>query len=74
MTLLYPLLSIYERASLLGTRMTQLSNNAKSTLSSEDLSKCKSIREIAEMELKQRKLPLHFVRENTIITLNDVIV
>lgn len=60
----YPLLSIYEKTSILGLRMSQLEYGAKSTLSSQEVSKCNNVKEIAHMEFKQKKIPIKMMRGN----------
>ena len=56
-----PFLTVYEKTHILGTRMTQLANGAKSFLKRDEL-KARSIKEIAHMEFDQRKLPFILIR------------
>lgn len=70
----YPLLSIYEKTSIIGLRLSQLEHGAKSTLSPEDVSKCDSIKQIVEMEFKKHKIPFKIVRENKEISINELII
>ena len=49
-----PLLSKFERARIMGVRLQQLANGAKPRV---DVTKLKSINEILEQELIQRKIP-----------------
>ena len=72
--LIYPLLSIYEKTSLLGTRMSQLENGAKSTLSTQELLACTHVKEIALMELKTKKLPIKLIRENEEVVMSDLVI
>lgn len=51
-----PFLTVYEKTEVLGTRMTQLSNGARSFLP-DDQTKVMTIKEIAISELSQHKLP-----------------
>jgi DNA-directed RNA polymerase subunit K/omega len=55
-------MSIYEKTSIIGLRLTQLSQGAPSTLSDEDLKKCRSIREIVDMELEKKVIPFMIER------------
>jgi DNA-directed RNA polymerase subunit K/omega len=52
------ILSPYDKTSLLGARLSQLSHGAPTLLSHDELKSCKSIKEIAMMELNTRKIPL----------------
>lgn len=52
-------LTKYEKTRLLGTRALQISMNAKSTL--ENINETDSLK-IAEMELKEKKIPLMIQR------------
>jgi DNA-directed RNA polymerase subunit K/omega len=52
----------YEKTSVLGVRMEQLAMGSPSTLDQKSLSTKKSVREIAEEELVQNKLPLMICR------------
>lgn len=52
----------YERTMLIGVRMEQLSFGAASALSAEVLSTKRTIREIAEEELRTRCIPLKLLR------------
>ena len=57
------ILTIYERTSILSLRMEQLANGAPSYL---DLSKIKGvtdIRKVAEIELKEKKIPFMVCRK-----------
>ena len=56
------IMSVYERTSMVGARLSQLAHGAKSTLSEDELYSCKDIREIAEKELRNKKMPLMLKR------------
>lgn len=56
-----PFLTVYEKTEVLGTRMTQLSNGARSFLP-DDQTKTLSVKEIASKELTQHKLPFVIIR------------
>ena len=71
---MYPLLSIYEKTSIIGLRLSQLEHGAKTTLSPEDVSKCKSIKQIVEMEFKKQKIPFKIIRENKEISINELVI
>ena len=58
----FNIMTKYERTSLLGVRMEQLSFAAPSTLTPEELQPLTSIRQIAEEELRTRKIPLKLYR------------
>tara|TARA_B110000037_G_C16663234_1_gene319450 strand:+ start:158 stop:466 length:309 start_codon:yes stop_codon:yes gene_type:complete len=53
-----PFLSKYEKAKILGLRIQQLSTGANTTLLKEEYIDLKSNVEIAEKELKLKKIPL----------------
>jgi len=53
-----PFLSKYEKAKILGLRIQQLSTGANTTLLKEEYIDLKSNIEIAEKELKLKKIPL----------------
>lgn len=55
-------MTIYERTSILGLRKQQLANGASSYLDNKYLEKIKDIEEIAELELKYKKLPFLICR------------
>jgi|TARA_Y100000389_G_C17364734_1_gene465657 DNA-directed RNA polymerase subunit K/omega len=61
----------YEKTSILGVRMEQLALGSPSTLDDDSLSTKKSVKEIAEEELKQNKIPLMISR--TMPNLNEEI-
>jgi DNA-directed RNA polymerase subunit K/omega len=67
-------MSIYEKTSLLGLRMSQLANGAPSTLSKNDLETCKNEKEIARLELEKKVIPLKIVRESVAYNVNDMII
>ena len=72
---MYPLImSIYEKTSLLGLRMSQLSNGATTTLSQKELDSCKNVKEIARLELEKKKIPLKIVRNNISYSVTDLII
>ena len=52
----------YEKTSLLGVRMEQLAIGSPSTLDDSSLTDKKTLKEIAEEELRQNKLPLMICR------------
>jgi len=58
-----PILSKFEYATLLGTRIKQLDEGARTTLNKEELKNIDSHRKIAEKEITLRKLPLLVQRE-----------
>jgi|UniRef100_A0A6C0BP24 DNA-directed RNA polymerases I, II, and III subunit RPABC2 len=64
-----PFLSIYEKTSMIGLRLSQLSLGAKSVLTSEQLELCDGIKEIVYKELETRKIP--FMVKRTLP--NDVV-
>lgn len=68
------IMSIYEKTSIIGLRLSQLSNGAISTLSKKDLDMCKNIKEIARLELERKVIPLKIVRDNIAYSVNDMIV
>jgi|TARA_B110000259_G_C14016023_1_gene401344 hypothetical protein len=55
-------LTIYEKTSVLGLRKQQLANGAQSYLDSKILENVKDIEEVAELELKHKKLPFLICR------------
>lgn len=52
----------YEKTSIVGVRMEQLAYGAPSTLSIEELKKYKNIKDIANEELHQKKIPFMLLR------------
>ena len=52
----------YEKTSIVGVRMEQLAYGAASTLSVEELKKFKNIKDIANEELRQKKIPFMLLR------------
>lgn len=68
------IMSIYEKTSILGLRLSQLANGAASTLSKKDLNTCKNIKDIARLELDQKVIPLKIVRGNISYSMHDMIV
>lgn len=70
----YPLLSIYEKTSILGLRMSQLEHGAKSTLTPQEIAKCKSVKEIAAMEFKENKIPFKVIREGKEVSIQELVV
>lgn len=68
------IMSIYEKTSIIGLRLSQLSNGAISTLSKKDLDMCKNIKEIVRLELERKVIPLKIVRDNIAYSVNDMIV
>lgn len=52
----------YEKTSIVGVRMEQLAYGASSTLSIEELKKFKNIKDIANEELRQKKIPFMLLR------------
>tara|TARA_Y100000389_G_scaffold186685_1_gene207306 strand:- start:4501 stop:4815 length:315 start_codon:yes stop_codon:yes gene_type:complete len=52
----------YEKTSIVGVRMEQLAYGAASTLSVEELKKLKNIKDIANEELRQKKIPFMLLR------------
>lgn len=52
----------YERTSIVGVRMEQLAYGAPSTLSIEQLKKYNNIKDIANEELNQKKIPFMLLR------------
>tara|TARA_Y100000592_G_C5333262_1_gene250580 strand:- start:130 stop:432 length:303 start_codon:yes stop_codon:yes gene_type:complete len=61
-----PFLTLYEKTSILGLRKQQLANGAKTYLDNKLIKDIKDIEEIAELELKHKKLPFLVCR-----TFND---
>jgi DNA-directed RNA polymerase subunit K/omega len=57
-----PIMTLYEKTTLIGTRMHQLANNAPTTLSEDELGDISNIRDIAEKELRLKKIPLMISR------------
>ena len=57
------LMTKFEKTSIIGIRMEQLAFGSSSTLSEDELNKCKDIREIAEMELQTKKIPFLISRQ-----------
>ena len=53
-----PFLSKYEKTKVLGMRIQQLTSGANSNLTKEELKDLKSNIEVAEKELKLKKIPL----------------
>lgn len=70
----YPLLSIYEKTSILGLRMSQLEHGARSTLSPQEISKCKNVKEIVLMEFEKKKIPFKVIREGKEVSIQELIV
>lgn len=54
-----PILSIYEKAKIIGLRLEQLARGAESTI---DASRFKSIREIVLQEFVEKQIPFIIVR------------
>jgi len=52
----------YEKTSIVGVRMEQLAYGAPSTLSIEQLKKYNNIKDIANEELNQKKIPFMLLR------------
>ena len=52
----------YEKTSIVGVRMEQLAYGAASTLSVEELKKFKNIKDIANEELRKKKIPFMLLR------------
>ncbi len=52
------ILTKYEKTTLIGVRLEQLSYGSPSTLTLEEKKKCKTIQDIAELELKTGVIPL----------------
>ena len=52
----------YEKTSIVGVRMEQLAYGAPSTLSTEQLKKFNNIKDIANEELHQKKIPFMLLR------------
>lgn len=72
---MYPLvMSIYEKTSLLGLRMSQLANGATTTLTQKETESCKNVKEIARLELEKKKMPLKIVRNHISYSIADMIV
>lgn len=55
-------LSPYDKTSIIGNRLSQIANGAKSVLSVEELKKCKNVKDVVYMELNTRKIPLMIKR------------
>lgn len=68
------IMSIYEKTSILGLRLSQLANGATSTLSKKDLDNCANVKEIARLELEKKMIPLKIVRGNISYSLHDMII
>jgi DNA-directed RNA polymerase subunit K/omega len=58
-----PILSKFEYSTLLGTRIKQLDEGARTSLSKEELTELKDHRSIAEKEIYLRKIPLLIQRQ-----------
>lgn len=56
------ILTKYEKTTLIGVRLEQLSYGSPSTLTDEQKKECKSIKEMAELELKLAVIPLMLCR------------
>ena len=56
------ILSIYEKTSILGLRLSQLSYGAKTVLSPQELENCKSVKDIVLKEYETKKIPLMIKR------------
>tara|TARA_Y100000389_G_C17177330_1_gene372208 strand:+ start:475 stop:642 length:168 start_codon:yes stop_codon:yes gene_type:complete len=54
--------------------MSQLEHGAKSTLSSQEISKCKNVKEIVSMEFDKKKLPFKVIREGHEVSIDELIV
>lgn len=74
-------LTPYDKTCIIGNRLSQIANGAKSVLSVDELKKCKTVKDVVYMELNTRKIPFMIKRvlpngdvvelkidENTIIT------
>ena len=57
------ILTKYEKTTLIGVRLEQLSYGSPSTLSEEEKKNCKSIKDVAEMELTTGVIPLMLCRQ-----------
>jgi len=55
-------LSPYDKTSIIGNRLSQIANGANSVLSTEELKKCKNVKDVVYMELNTRKIPLMIKR------------
>lgn len=53
-----PFLSIYEKTSMIGLRLSQLAYGAPSVLSPEQLENCSTIKDIVQKEFETKKIPL----------------
>lgn len=53
-----PFLSVYEKTSMIGLRLSQLAHGAKSVLSPEQLENCTNLKEIVSKEFEMRSIPL----------------
>ena len=68
------MMSIYEKTSILGLRMSQLANGAQTTLTLKELESCQNVKEIARLELDKKKIPLKLVRQNVSYSVSDLII
>lgn len=68
------IMSIYEKTSILGLRMSQLANGATTTLTQRELESCSNVKEIARLELDKKKIPLKIVRNNISYSVSDMII
>lgn len=53
-----PFLTVYEKTSMIGLRLSQISHGAKSVLSPEQIEECKDVKEIVQKEFETRTIPL----------------
>jgi DNA-directed RNA polymerase subunit K/omega len=66
-----PVMTKYELAALLGTRMEQLALGAPSTLPKEELEKLHNVQDIAKEELRTKRIPLVVTRSLPNTSLED---
>lgn len=52
------ILSPYDKTKLIGNRLSQIENGAKTVLTSDELKSCKSVKDIVYKEFNTRKIPL----------------
>jgi len=57
------ILTIYERTSILSLRMEQLANGAPTYIDTDKLKTLTEIRKVAELELKEKKIPFMVCRK-----------
>ena len=72
-------LTKYEKTLVIGTRIEQLVYGAPSLLSEDDVKTCANMREVAELELKNKILPFNITRtmpnnEDVVMPLRDMII